>query len=59
MGRAAGAAPIDGRYLGTMTTVAGAKEMGVAIAWERYDVVAFDSQGANIQSDVANTPVMD
>jgi len=46
MGRAAGGTPIDGRYLGMMATVVGAEETGVAMAWERCDVVALDSQGA-------------
>jgi len=44
-GRAAGAARGEGLYLGTMATVADAEEVGMALAWEKSDMVALDSQG--------------
>lgn len=44
-GRAAGATREEGLYLGAMAAVADAEQVGVAMAWERYDTVALDSQG--------------
>jgi len=43
--RAAGATRMRGMYLGTMTTVADAEEVGVMLAWGEKDTVALDSQG--------------
>jgi len=55
-GRAAGANRSEGLYLGEWATVADAEEVGVMLSWERYDVVALDSQGviqriANLQHE--------
>ena len=44
-GRAAAATRSTAKYLGTMSTIAGAEELGVSIAWETCDVVALDSKG--------------
>jgi len=43
--REAGRTRSEGRYLGMVTTVSDAEELGVAMAWERCDMVALDSQG--------------
>jgi len=37
--------PGEGRYLGTMSTVADAEELGVSMGWEKHDIVALDSTG--------------
>jgi len=44
-GRAAGATREEGMYLGALATIADAETAGVALAWERCDMVALDSQG--------------
>ena len=44
-GRTAAATRTKATYLGTMSTIADAEELGVSMAWESGDVVALDSKG--------------
>jgi len=44
-GRAAGATGEEGMYLGALATIADAEAAGVALAWERCDMMALDNQG--------------